>query len=483
VLRCLVALFILLSAPALAEKRIALVIGNGAYENVPGLANPRSDAELMATSLQNVGFQVTLITDANQFFMKTQIANFGRELRDGGPDTVGLFYYAGHGVQSRGANFLIPTDAKIQDPADLDLVGVEADWVLRQMESARNITNIVILDACRNNPFRGAGSLSNGLAEMDAPTGSFLSYATAPGSVAVDGAGSNSPFTSALANAIQTPGMPIEQVFKQVRVKVLEATGGRQTPWDASSLVSDFRFIDESKVDPMETLLWSSVKNTNDPEQLALFLEVYPDGAHAEEARGLLMAAGNEEETTQVQPPVVEPEKPAPTPFQAGPEETAMFDTAMKTLAREDLEAYLAAYPQGVFAALVEAEIANLPPADSGNEVAAVDPEQVTNSISDVSTPVANFTSPVVQGSPDIIGKSLEELVAGSPLFPPFEGIPEELWKGQQCTNCHHWTKEALCEQGTFYVTNGSKFVARKEHPYGGTFKANVKLWAENGCL
>ncbi len=496
-LRFLVALLVLVSGPAWAQKRIALLIGNGGYEHVSGLANPRSDAELMAITLERIGFQVTLLTDANQFLMKTKIADFGRQLRESGPDTVGLFYYAGHGVQSHGANFLIPTDAKIQHEADLDLVGVEADWVLRQMESARNVTNIVILDACRNNPFVGAARLDDGLAEMDAPTGSFLSYATAPGSVAVDGVGSNSPFTKALADAIQVPGLAIEQVFKQVRIDVLQSTGGQQTPWDASSLVADFAFIEEERADPMETLLWSSVRNTNDPEQLALFLEVYPDGAHSEEARGLLLAVESGQVTTPA-PPALQPtqksvatetQTPAVTsgasPFQASPEETALFETAMTSLARSDLEAYLAAYPQGVFAALVQAELNNLPPEEPDTDLAMVaptDPPAAQAGTVTVTTPVASFTAPVTEGAPEIVGKSLAELVAGSPLFPPIEGIPEELWKGQQCSNCHQWTKQALCDQGNFYVTNGSEFVSRKEHPYGGTFKTNVRLWAEAGC-
>ena len=480
VFRYLVAILLVLASPALAEKRIALIIGNGAYENVSSLANPRSDAELMALSLEAVGFEVTLLTDSNQFFMKSKIANFGRQLREAGPDTVGLFYYAGHGVQSRGANYLIPTDAKIQHEADLDLVGVEADWVLRQMESARNVTNIVILDACRNNPFVGAGSSASGLAEMDAPTGSFLSYATAPGDVAVDGAGANSPFTSALAEALKQPGVPVEQVFKQVRVDVLEITGGRQTPWDSSSLVAEFQFVEQAKADPMETLLWSSVKSTNDPEQLALFLEVYPEGAHSDEARGLLLTA-EASAKAEPAPQVVTPTEAPPSPFQAGEAETAMFELAMSTRSRKDLEAYLAAFPQGIFAALVEAEIASLPPEEPDVKTAAIAPT-VPTSTSGVATPVASFTSPVIDGDAAIIGRSLAELVAGSPLFAPIEGLPDEVWKGKQCSNCHQWTKQALCDQGVFYESNGTEFVARKDHPYGGTFKANVRLWAETGC-
>ena len=195
------ALAVLLSAvPALAEPRIALVIGNGRYQTVPELKNPVSDAELISGVLRSVGFEVTLLTDSDQAGMKRAIADFGRALRAAGPDTTGLFYYAGHGVQAQGLNYLLPVDSAVQDAADLDLVGVQADWVLRQLFSARNRTNIIILDACRNNPFASFGTdAAPGLAEMIAPTGTFIAYSSAPGSVAVDGAGSNSPFSLALA--------------------------------------------------------------------------------------------------------------------------------------------------------------------------------------------------------------------------------------------------------------------------------------------
>ena len=150
--------------------------------------------------------------------MKRAIAQFGRELRKAGGDATGLFYYAGHGVQSFGNNYLLPVDVSLSDAADLDLVAVEAQSVLRQMASARNRTNIVILDACRNNPFSEIPELDdNGLAEMKAPTGTFLAYATAPGGVALDGLGGNSPFTQAVVEQIVEPGQPIEQLFEQVR--------------------------------------------------------------------------------------------------------------------------------------------------------------------------------------------------------------------------------------------------------------------------
>ena len=155
---------------AQAEPRIALIVGNGAYSSVTQLDNPVPDAQLMAQALENNGFTVSILTDASQGDLNRGIAQFGRDLRDGGADATGLFFYAGHAVQSFGSNFLLPVDAGLTDAADLSLVAVQADAVLRQMFSAKNKTNIVILDACRNNPFETIPDLDdNGLAEMKAP--------------------------------------------------------------------------------------------------------------------------------------------------------------------------------------------------------------------------------------------------------------------------------------------------------------------------
>src|SRR3954469_19809372 len=191
---------------AAAETRLALVIGNGNYGTGIGqLANPPSDARLVTKALQSAGFGVTTVIDADQKMMKRAFAEFGQALADAGKDAVGLFYYAGHGVQVDGINYLIPAGAEIHSQVDVEGEAVDANWVLKQMEFAGNRMNIIILDACRNNPLPvGKRSLENGLARMDAPTGSFIAYSTAPGAVALDGAGSNSPYSQALAAAIET---------------------------------------------------------------------------------------------------------------------------------------------------------------------------------------------------------------------------------------------------------------------------------------
>ncbi len=236
-------------APAIAAgaaadgPRYALIIGNSQYGASLGrLPNPVNDAQNVASALRAVGFTVDLVTDADQKAMKRSISRFGERLSSARGAT-GLFYYAGHGIQSRGTNFLIPVAAPIEREADLDLEAVAADTVLAQMEDAGAATSIVILDACRNMPLaRSFRSASRGLARMDAPNGSFVAYSTAPGAVAADGDGRNSPFAAALIKQISQKGMPIEVMFRGIRREVVAATGGQQTPWDSSSLLEPFYF-------------------------------------------------------------------------------------------------------------------------------------------------------------------------------------------------------------------------------------------------
>lgn len=233
----------LVPAFALAgEARIALVIGNSEYANGP-LTNPANDAKMIAESLGSLGFDVVSRRNADQTTMKRAIQDFGARLERAGSGAVGLFYYAGHGVQLNGRNYLIPTSAHIEREGDVEIEAVSADWVIEQMRYARNRLNIVVLDACRNNPFaRSMRSADRGLAVMDAPAGILIAYSTAPGSVAADGDARNSPYTEALARAMRDVHEPVEQVFKKVRIGVMNATAGRQVPWESSSLTGDFYF-------------------------------------------------------------------------------------------------------------------------------------------------------------------------------------------------------------------------------------------------
>lgn len=224
-------------------KRLALVIGNGDYPNAP-LKNPVNDAQDIAAALRALGFEVISRENVNQNDMKRAIREFGEKIRGA---AVGLFYYAGHGVQVNGENYLIPVDAKVESEQEVEYECVKAGFVMAQMDAARNSMNIVILDACRNNPFaRSFRSETKGLAQMDAPSGTLIAYATAPGSVASDGAGRNGLYTQELLKQMRTSGLGIEDVFKRVRISVRAATQQKQTPWESSSLVGDFYFTGSS---------------------------------------------------------------------------------------------------------------------------------------------------------------------------------------------------------------------------------------------
>lgn len=221
-------------------KKLALVIGNGAYKNFP-LKNPANDAYDMATTLRKVGFEVTHCENASQKAMEGAIREFGRRLRAGG---IGLFYFAGHGIQVNGRNYLIPTGTEIANKVDVKYEAVDAGRVLDEMYQAENGLNIVILDACRNNPFaRSFGTGSRGLARMPAPTGTFIAYATAPDSIAMDGADRNGVFTKFLLRNIVISGLKIEDVLKRVRIEVMRETNNKQVPWQTSSLTGDFYFV------------------------------------------------------------------------------------------------------------------------------------------------------------------------------------------------------------------------------------------------
>jgi len=224
------------------KERLALVIGNASYTEGP-LRNPVNDSRLIADTLRKVGFEVLEYENMSQREMKRAIRTFGDKLDGLSEDAVGLVYYSGHGIQADNTNYLIPVDAKISSEADLDIEAVSASSILKQMEFARNGLNIVILDACRNNPYgRSFRSASKGLARMDAPVGSIVAYATSPGNVAYDGSGNNSPYTKALAEAMLEEGLKIEELLKRVRISVAEDTNNKQIPWESSSLIGDFSF-------------------------------------------------------------------------------------------------------------------------------------------------------------------------------------------------------------------------------------------------
>jgi hypothetical protein len=350
------------------NKRIALVIGNGTYTSAPPLKNPPNDARDMAATLKVLGFAVSSAIDADQRTMKRLIREFGQQLKGGGQ---GLFYYAGHGVQMRGRNYLIPANADITSEADVEDQAVDLNLVLGLMDEAQNGLNIVILDACRNNPFtRSFRSAGSGLAQVDAPTGTLIAYATSPGRVASDGQGRNGLYTSELLTQMRVPGISVEEMFKRVRGGVQRQTAGHQVPWESSSLVGNFYFspgsIEETltadnaarrpTLDPLafELSYWDTIKNSSNADDFRSYLEKYPNGQFAVLAKNRI---------TSLEAPAKSVES-KPAPANTGVAELTFWDSIKNSTNAGDFRAYLEKYPNGEFVILARNRLAPLEAAE-----------------------------------------------------------------------------------------------------------------------
>jgi TPR repeat protein len=292
-------------APERPVQRVALVIGNGSYQYLDQLANPVNDARAVAASLWDLGFEVIEVIDADLGQTLAAMTTFSSRLR---PGMEALFYYAGHAVQWNGANFLLPVSARVGSNADLLGQAINAGAIVQVMEKAGARLNILILDSCRDNPFPdGIAEGSSGLAEMRGQKAEMLiGYATAPGTVASDGEGRHSPYTAALLQHLEEPGLEVAMLFRRVRSSVRQATAGHQIPWVSSSLESEFYFRPAAQPviqlaalggSPTDTLgmlppsavvelaYWQSIKDSRDPDELGAFLERHPDGNFADLAR------------------------------------------------------------------------------------------------------------------------------------------------------------------------------------------------------
>jgi uncharacterized caspase-like protein len=337
-------------AEARAEKQIALVIGNGAYQNTAPLPNPSHDAADMAAALKRLGFDVMEGRDLDKRTMERLIRQFGVKLA--GAD-VALFFYAGHGLQIEGQNYLVPTDARLASQGDIDFEGLALNLVIKQMEREAK-TSLVLLDACRDNPLarnlartmgtRG-GQIGQGLAEVRTSVGTLIAFSTQPGNFALDGAGRNSPYTEALLKHVEVPGKDVSGVLVDVRNDVLKATGGRQVPWEHTSLrgqlylnkaaMPDRGAVAPTQIAPaatvaspkatggydpdLEIALWNSVKDSKSPAMIEAYLERYPSGTFAGLAR--IMVAGLKEPAANVPELRVKTPEP-PAKAQASPTKT-----------------------------------------------------------------------------------------------------------------------------------------------------------------
>ncbi|MES1152085.1 MAG: caspase family protein [Dongia sp.] len=396
--------------------RIALVIGNADYGGDLGvLPNPVNDARLVAKTLESIGFDVIEVEDADQNTMKRAIADFGDKVADAGTDATGLFFYAGHGLQVGGQNYLIPIHANISRERDVDIEAVSMDTVLKQMAFADSKVNIVILDACRNNPLsRGFRSTTKGLAEITVkPQGSFISYSTAPGDVAADGNGANSPYSTALAGALAKPGLDINDVFREVRAGVMDATHGKQVPWDSSSLTAPYYFVASvppasptpvftaAAVDPkaIELTFWEAIKDSRSVDDFQAYLAKYPEGDFAGLAKIRIKQFGAQAAAPAAAPQVaVAADNQAPA--SADDIELTFWNSVKDADAKEDLEAYLKKYPAGHFADLARMRIASLDQSRGPNVPAAAVPQPAPPQIQEMDATFVARQSANVRAEP-----------------------------------------------------------------------------------
>lgn len=369
-------------ARADTEKRVALVIGNGDYKSAPRLENPPLDARAVAASLKRLGFEVIEGYDETIGQMRASVARFSAELRDA---KAAIVYYAGHGVSVDDENYLIPTDIVLKSPTDLDLNAISVSLILRQMKREDRV-NVVILDACRENPFATdlayAGSRSvigaRGLSAIDGDLarGTLIAFASDPKSIALDGfPGEHSPFTKALIDHLEDPAVSIDTVMNRVRTEVWQETKNKQLPWVNTSIIGEFDLnpqpaqpaalasaaapVAAASPEPdavaQENLMWESAQRSNLVGDYHAYLDAYPKGVYAPMARNRIASL-----TDAAGAKATARETPAVKPEQSGREDL-LWQSAQRSNLAADYQAYLDAYPRGVYAPLAKNRIASLP--------------------------------------------------------------------------------------------------------------------------
>lgn len=274
-------------AVADTAPRLALVIGNAHYAKLGTLANPGRDAELMAARLRQTGFDVTAVADRDLKSLSQDIEDFAQKVKARGPSTVALLYYAGHGVENDGVNYLVPVNADIRKRADIVPQSLSVKRVADRLASSGNALNILIVDACRDNPFPpgATAATAQGLVPMGAVYGVFIASATGSGQVAYDGDDGHSPYTKALADAMTVPGERLEDVFKSVRRQVRLSTGEQQIPWESTSLELDFVFVPPPPPPSQAAQLLAAAKETGNVALYDLLIDRFPASPEAIEAR------------------------------------------------------------------------------------------------------------------------------------------------------------------------------------------------------
>ena len=466
--------------PLSAQDRFALVVGNAAYQSLTPLPNAQQDATTMAEGLTALGFDVDLVINANLRFQRFSIQQYADKLATAAPGSVGIIYYQGHGVAVDGTNYLLPPTVAADNAGAVARTGI--DLATLTMAPAADVQSVIVMDCCAANPFDAASGITGqGFAEMTAPDGVLLAYAAPVGEIAaMDGS-----FAGNLLTQLAMPGVTVTDA--------LVASG----PHYISSGLAEPLAIVAAPEPAADELAWADVKDSGDSEALAGFVEDFPDSARVAEAQDLIAALDT---------PTEETEEAATEETQETAEETEQVAAASETETDAAATTEGAAVPDETVPAdtpedeevtetadgSAPAEVAE-PETAEPEEVAEASEEFVPDSaapqeqdMADIAARIAEtevaFTVPLAAGAPDVAGASIEELIAGTAMYPPIEGLPESLWKEQTCTACHEWNQTNLCEQATFYLGEAGADSLGKQHPYGGSFKLNLAQWARGGC-
>ncbi len=411
------------TAPAFA-KRVALVIGNGAYEHTVPLPNPANDAELMASKLRALGFEVVAGQDQTYTDMRRTVMEFAKKAYGA---EIALLFYAGHGMQVAGQNLLVPIDAKIEDETSLDFETISIDFILRQMSKDVKV-QMVFLDACRDNPLARtlarrmgpsrSSNLGSGLAEIKIQEtggeGSVIAFATSPGDVALDGEGENSPFTSALIRHIDTPNVSIQTVMTRVTGDVYDKTEKRQRPWVNASLIGEVFLNKKAEAQTTEVAALGSAPTATPAPSAA--------------TNGAALNAATQSTI-------------------AWEREKLIWETAKSSNTVADYESYLSAYPSGTFAGFARNSIKRL---EAGSQVAAINPGQ----------PVGTAQNGAVQGGAAASLPNPQNAIAGTPQTEASLG----------------WNRTARREVQTRLNLTGND-VGRPDGAFGPKTRAGISAW------
>jgi uncharacterized caspase-like protein len=534
-----VLLTMLLASEARAERRVALVIGNGGYVKVTKLPNATSDADAVGALFLSAGFDVVEIKhDLGGASLRSALRAFSDQTRDA---DIAVVYYAGHGIEVDGANYLIPVDSTLERDIDVEDEAIPLDRVIRILEQAKRL-RLVILDACRDNPFTrsmkrtlAGRSIGRGLAKVDDLTSdTLIAFAAKAGSTAADGTGANSPYTTALVKHLITPGLDLRLALGRVRDDVLKSSGNKQEPFVYGSLGgaeialvpaanSETKAGNAPQSTPRQRMApsdgaqaWAAAKDATNIAALEAFIARYPDTYYADLARLRIeelqksqIAAATPPLARTTAPPKVDP--PQPALAASAQEASCRYHKVGSSLLNVSKDAgghiYIDVLENGDIACVTRQ--LKVEGADWGyishkldkpngtravdgwsmlvsmTELSPVDVATLRTAAPPVATAVApgdvlRFDQPVPFGPFPVNGRSIKELIETTPLFPPIVGLDEALWK-KPCSTCHQWTKDRLCDQGKTYV-KAPQNALRHQHPMGGALKIALMNWAKSGC-